>query len=549
MKISIAQINPIVGYFSYNFAIHQKEIEKAASLKSNLIIFPELSLLGYPPKDLLEKPIFLEYYHRYEEKMKNFSSRYPDLHILFGGITSIHRNNLYNSAILIKNGSILKRFHKILLPTYDVFDEVRYFRPGNKPGSFMLENKKFGVSICEDIWNGAFTDRCNYNTNPVKILKEEENIDILINISASPYYSGKQQLRKSLTTTHQRNYQLPLIYVNQVGGNDELIFDGSTLVIDKTGKVFHGRCFEEQHVQLFWNDDFTLEKTSETDTPIRTLEENLYQALLLGIRDYVRKCGFEKVIIGLSGGIDSAVTVALAVHALGADRVFALTMPSEFSSDESVNDSVALAENLGINLEKISITKIYHSFLDTLRPIFQNRSFDVTEENLQSRIRGDILMALSNKFGYLLLTTGNKSELATGYCTLYGDMAGGLAVLADVYKTQLYELAHYINRHKEIIPLNILHKKPSAELRPEQFDEDSLCPYPLLDSILKQYIEEHKSYQEIVRSGLPEQTVKRIITLVDKNEYKRYQAPPSLKVTSKAFGFGRRMPIAKGFFL
>lgn len=552
MKISIAQINPTVGYFSYNFALHQQEIEKAVSLKSDLIIFPELSLIGYPPKDLLEKPIFLEYYHRYEEKMRIFSARCPNIFILFGGITPASfssKNGLYNSAILISNGSVIQRFHKTLLPAYDVFDEARYFCSGEKPGAFTLKGHKIGVSICEDIWNAEQFSPALYNEDPVQYLKEQEKIDILVNMSSSPYYAGKQQLRKSLTRFHQKRFNIPLIYVNQVGGNDELIFDGATLVVDKDGKIFHGRTFEEQHIQFTVKEDLSFTGYTQSDSPIHNLTENLYDALILGIRDYVRKCGFEKVIIGLSGGIDSAVTTALAADALGAERILTLTLPSAISSEGSVTDSRELAYRLGIKLETVPISDIYSSFLEALKPFFKDTSFDVAEENLQSRIRGDILMAMSNKFGYLLLTTGNKSELATGYCTLYGDMAGGLAVLADVYKTQVYELAHYINRHKEIIPETIINKTPTAELRPGQTDEESLCPYHLLDNILKQYIEEHKSYQKIVQSGLPEEIVKKIIILVDRNEYKRYQAPPCLKVTVKAFGFGRRMPIAKGFFL
>ncbi len=547
MKLALAQINPIVGNLEYNYKLHTEYILKALKNGAEIIVFPELSLIGYPPKDLLEKPIFVEKYFEYEKKLKKFSED-KDLYIIFGGIDKNKEKGkyLYNTAIVLYKGKIITKGYKILLPTYDVFDEIRYFERGKKPVTFNFKKYKIGISICEDVWSIEKYKIINCDFDPVKYLKEHQNIDFLINISASPYFENKEVIRKSLLKEQFKTHNVPIIYVNQVGGNDELIFDGNSLIIDKNGKIFSAGNFREN---LFFVkfDDLKIENVYPTDVKEYTGIESILQALILGLKDYVRKCGFKKVVLGLSGGIDSALVATIAVFALGSENVFALSMPSEFSSKGSITDAQKLAKNLGISLKVIPIKKIFRAFLDALNPIFKDLPFNIAEENIQARIRGTLLMAISNKFGHLLITTGNKSELAMGYCTLYGDMAGGLAVIADVYKTKVYELANFINRDREIIPQSIINKPPSAELRPNQKDEDSLPPYPILDKILKAYIEEYKSFKEIVEMGFDEELVKNVLYTVDRNEYKRYQAPPCLKISVKSFGFGRRMPIAKGF--
>jgi NAD+ synthetase len=449
---------------------------------------------------------------------------------------------VYNSSALVHEGRVVATVRKTLLPTYDIFDENRYFEPAKETIPVDFSNEKLGLTICEDIWNDRdFWPQRHYLTDPVARLIQR-GAGAILNISSSPYRLGKEDLRlrmlKSLATKHR----VPLIYVNQVGGNDELIFDGNSMALSADGRLLaRGKAFE---------DDFLVVDTEASggiewqDAP---LMERLYQALVLGTRDYARKCGFGRAVVGLSGGIDSAVTVCLAVAALGKDNVLGVSMPSRYSSEASVSDARSLAETLGIELQVIPIEPPFQAYLETLAPTFRGVEPDVTEENLQARIRGNLLMAISNKFGHLLLSTGNKSELAVGYTTLYGDMAGGLAVIADVPKTRVYELARYINQKRLTIPQSIISKAPSAELRPGQTDQDTLPPYEILDPILEAYIEDAKEVDEIVAQGHDPNLVKEIVRRVDANEYKRYQAPPALKVTPRAFGTGWRMPIARAF--
>lgn len=551
MNLTLAQINPTVGDFEKNYHLHQEAIEQAGAKKNHLIIFSELSLTGYPPKDLLEKPVFMEEYLRYESKICTLSEKYKELIIVFGGLTenpSEIGKKLYNSAIVIQNGSVIKRIHKVLLPTYDVFDESRYFESGTEPGYVECNGKKIGISICEDIWNLSDNIPQKYQFDPIQHLIENHRIDILLNLSASPYYAGKHKERRDLLANTYAKYQTPVFYINQVGGNDELIFDGGSLIIDSSGTLIQMPLFHCAIGEIELNEKgIAISQNgflANTDLPELA---NIYEALLLGIRDYTAKCKFKKVVLGLSGGIDSALVAALAAKALGPENVHAIMMPSAFSSKGSIDDSVKLADNLGISCEKIEIEPIFQQFLTQLKPTFKDLPFNVAEENIQARTRGTLLMAYSNKFGNLLLTTGNKSELAMGYCTLYGDMAGGLAVIADLFKTTVYDLCRYINREEEIIPIEIIDKAPSAELRPDQKDSDSLPPYEVLDGILENYIVDHKSVEKIVEAGYNRALVQRIVRSVDINEYKRYQTPPCLKISVKAFGFGRRMPIAKGF--
>jgi len=539
MKVTIAQMNPTVGDIKGNMKKMEDVLSKTSS---DLIVFPELYITGYPPRDLLERREFIKKVQKANHEVTLLSKKYPERGILFGTVLpnkNEYGKGLYNSAVLVYNGKILIEEHKSLLPTYDVFDEARYFDPSSEISTVSFKNEILGISICEDAWNDPdLWLKRNYRIDPIEILVKK-GATLLINISASPFTMGKDEIRYRIIRNHALKHKKRFIFVNQVGGNDELIFDGKSMYIDENGNLIDILPSFEEFIKTI---DLGL-KNPVPFTPEERIS-SVYRALVLGLRDYMRKCGFKKAVLGLSGGIDSAVTCCIAVEAMGSENVLGVSMPSEYSSEGSVKDSKKLAENLGIEFKIIPITPIFRSYLSTLKEHFEGRKEDVTEENIQARIRGNILMALSNKFGYLVLSTGNKSELAVGYCTLYGDMSGGLAVISDVPKTMVYELAYYINRESEIIPEEIIKKPPSAELRPDQLDQDTLPPYDILDRILHLYLDQYCTYEEIVKEGLDPETVRWVINAVNRNEYKRRQAVPGLKVTTKAFGTGRRMPIA-----
>ena len=538
MKIGIAQINTTVGDLTGNFEILRCAYDELSSDGADLVIFPELALSGYPPRDLLLKKRFGE---DCAEKLNQFAKLTGECPALLGYPEKIglkQSRSYYNSAALCFDGEVKQVFRKRLLPTYDVFDEDRYFESGKSPLYFSLLGKKIAVSICEDIWN---SNGNQHSENPITDIAKEK-LDLLINLSASPWHVDKKMQRSSILQEVVQKINCPLVYVNSVGGNDELIFDGSSVVLDSSANPTHFSPSFESSCQIV-----DLEKK----VPIEHLNDNelqcIRQAIVLGLRDYTHKSGFKKGLIGLSGGIDSALTAALAVEALGRDNVIGISLPSSISSDHSKDDARDLAENLGIEYHTLPIQKIVDSAESELAPLFAGMSPDVTEENLQARSRGLLLMAVSNKLGALLLTTGNKSELAVGYCTLYGDMCGGLAVISDIPKTKVFALARHMNLDGEIIPLSTIEKPPSAELRPDQKDSDSLPEYNILDGILQSYIEDGLSIHAIIDQGYTEHTVRRIVGLVDRNEYKRKQAAPGLKITSLAFGIGRRMPIVQKY--
>ena len=538
MKIGIAQINTTVGDLTGNFDILRCAYDELSSDGADLVIFPELALSGYPPRDLLLKKRFGE---DCAEKLNQFAKLTGECPALLGYPEKIglkQSRSYYNSAALCFDGEVKQVFRKRLLPTYDVFDEDRYFESGKSPLYFSLLGKKIAVSICEDIWN---SNGNQHSENPITDIAKEK-LDLLINLSASPWHVDKKMQRSSILQEVVQKINCPLVYVNSVGGNDELIFDGSSVVLDSSANPTHFSPSFESSCQIV-----DLEKK----VPIEHLKDNelqcIRQAIVLGLRDYTHKSGFKKGLIGLSGGIDSALTAALAVEALGRDNVIGISLPSSISSDHSKDDARDLAENLGIEYHTLPIQKIVDSAESELAPLFAGMSPDVTEENLQARSRGLLLMAVSNKLGALLLTTGNKSELAVGYCTLYGDMCGGLAVISDIPKTKVFALARHMNLDGEIIPLSTIEKPPSAELRPDQKDSDSLPEYNILDGILQSYIEDGLSIHAIIDQGYTEHTVRRIVGLVDRNEYKRKQAAPGLKITSLAFGIGRRMPIVQKY--
>jgi NAD+ synthase (glutamine-hydrolysing) len=544
MKVTMAQLNPIVGDIDGNKSKIINTISQCCEIGSDLVIFPELFLSGYPPQDLLERPWFIEKAQRAVQELRQVSEKYPDVGLLFGAPWPTGKDvgkRLHNSALLIQRGRILIEQPKSLLPTYDVFDERRYFDPAPEINTLAFKGETLGISICEDAWNDPelWPKGRLYASDPIEVLAKK-GATLFINISASPFYMGKEDIRFRLIRNHARKHQLPFVFVNQIGGNDELIFDGRSFGLDRSGEpVVVCPSFKEQ-VQTI---DTKTSGTSGLYAPQDKIE-SIYEALVLGVKDYMRKCHFPRAVVGLSGGIDSAVTCCLAKEAVGPENVLAISMPSPYSSKGSVEDSRRLAANLGIQFKVISIPPIYLAYLETLKEHFAGREADVAEENIQARIRGNILMAFSNKFGYLVLSTGNKSELAVGYCTLYGDMSGGLAVISDVPKTMIYDLADYINRKTETIPRTIIEKQPTAELKPNQVDQDTLPPYPILDKILHYYIEELYSVEEIINLGFDPETTRWVAATVGKNEYKRKQAAPGLKVTSKAFGIGRRMPIA-----
>lgn len=544
MKVALAQINTVVGDFENNVRKICSFIERAKRKHADLVVFPELAVTGYPPKDFLDIPAFVGHNLK---ALRDITQQVSGIAAIVGFVDRNRQSYgklVHNAAAFIQDRQIVSVHHKSLLPTYDVFDESRYFESACSIAPVQFNNYTLGISICEDIWNDEeFWMRPLYETDPIeKLISKGANV--IINISASPFTVEKHEsIRLRMLTHDAKKYKVPFIYVNQIGGNDELVFDGSSAVINAQGKrIAQAAAFGEDLIVVDIENTAT-QVVPQTFTPIETVQK----ALLLGLRDYVVKCGFEKVIIGLSGGIDSAVTAALAVEALGSENVMGIIMPSQFSSQGSVDDAVQLSKNLAIDYRIFPIKDLFDGYQMILREEFRGLPFDIAEENLQARIRGNIIMTLSNKYGYLVLSTGNKSEMAVGYCTLYGDMNGGLALISDVPKTMVYELAKYMNREKEIIPQETLSKPPSAELRPNQLDQDSLPPYDILDSILKAYIEEAKCIEEIVRMGFDETTVRDVIQKVNRNEYKRRQAAPGIKVTSKAFGSGRRMPIAHKF--
>ena len=542
MKISINQINPVIGDFEYNLALITEAIKVSSDSGCSIAVFPELSLMGYPPKDLLEKPAFVSRNLEYLEKLANEAG---NIGIICGFVDKNltgKGKSLINSAAVIQDSKITFTGGKRLLPSYDVFDETRYFEPADKSLVFKINNIRIGVTICEDIWNvGDLENLPKYNTDPVADIFRQ-GIDVLVNISASPYTINKPALRISILKKIAQKYNVPIVYCNQVGGNDDLVFDGSSMVVDKDGQlILTGSEFKTD--MLIWD-------TEETYCPIShpapVEEDSIINCLTMGTHDYVKKCGFNKVLVGLSGGIDSSLVAYIAMKALGPDMVTGVSMPSPFTSDLSKRCARNLAKNLGINFEEIPIGDMFDSFKSALSPIFKGLKENETEENLQARIRGNLLMAMSNKFNSLLLTTGNKSETATGYCTLYGDMCGALAVISDLPKTLCYRIARYINRNEEIIPYEIIERPPSAELRPDQTDQDSLPPYEVLDEIVEGIIEKNLSYEQLVEKGYDPVTVKDTFRRIVINEYKRRQASPGIKVTSKAFGYGRRFPIARG---
>jgi NAD+ synthase (glutamine-hydrolysing) len=544
MKVTIAQLNPIVGDIAGNQAKLINTLAQFAR-ETDLIVFPELFLVGYPPKDLLEKPWFVKQVSRAIDEIVKLSAKYPDTGIIFGAPIPSDGNTgkgLYNSALLVYQGRILLRQAKSLLPTYDVFDEARHFDTAPRIKSIAFKEETLGITICEDAWYDPTLGQLHkmYDFDPITELAGQ-GATLIINISASPFHIEKDQLRFNLMHNLAKKHRIPFVITNQIGGNDELIFDGGSMCFDGGGNPIYIGPFCQECIQTV---DMKKPGTQGLFIP-QDKTESVCNALILGVRDYLRKCGFQKAVLGLSGGIDSALACCLAVAALGKDSVLGITMPSPYSSPGSIEDSRQLTANLGIRCEVIPISDIFQAYLATLAGFFPGKALDTTEENIQARIRGNILMAFSNKFGYLALSTGNKSEMAVGYCTLYGDMSGGLSVISDVPKTMVYELAAFINRSREIIPRAIIEKAPSAELKPGQRDQDTLPPYPILDQILHYYIEEGYSPDELMDLNFDPETVKWVVQAVDRNEYKRKQAAPGLKVTTKAFGVGRRMPVAK----
>ncbi len=545
MKITIAQLNPVVGDIEGNLRKVADTLFGSGE-GADLIVFPELFLTGHPPGDLLEKAAFIEKAQAAVDKLVGISREYPGVGILVGVPVPTGRDTgkgLYNSAALIFEGSILGLQNKSLLPTYDVFDETRYFDPAPGVEVIPFKGEKLGISICEDMWNvPQLWPGRPYTFDPVEKLAKE-GATLLVNLSASPFYAGKEEVRYNLIRAHAKKYGIPFIFVNQVGGNDELIFDGRSMCVDGKGEpVFICPAFKE-HVETV---DAGARGTPGLYVP-RDRIASVHDALVFGIRDYMDKCGFSKAVVGLSGGIDSAVTCCLAKEAAGSENVLGVSMPSPYSSEESVEYARTLAENLGVQFKVVSISEIYDSYTRTLEKdllIKEDKEVGVYLQNIQARIRGNILMAFSNRFGHLVIAAGNKSELAVGYCTLYGDMAGGLAAISDVPKTMVYQLAEHINRESEIIPRGIIERPPTAELKPGQLDQDTLPPYDILDTILYHYLEEGRSAEKIVEKGFAPGTVEWVISHVNKNEYKRRQAAPGLKVTTKAFGTGRRMPVA-----
>lgn len=541
VKIALGQINPTVGDFTGNSAKIVDFSKRALSAGAGLIVFPELSVCGYPPRDLVEKTAFVA---RNEEALNQIATATRGIAVICGFVSPARAEtgkSVMNSAALLRDGKIDFIQSKRLLPTYDVFDELRNFAPANSQHLMPFCGREVALTICEDAWNDKqFWNRRLYHIDPVENLMRAGG-NFLLNISASPFSEGKREVRRDMLAALARRYNVPVLMCNQVGGNDSIVFDGSSLALAPDGRVVaQARSFEEDLV--FFDTD---SMSGDLHDQVTGIEASAYAALVLGTRDYVRKCGFHRVIIGLSGGIDSALTAAIAVDALGPENVTGVGMPGPYSSRGSIDDARALATNLGIRFELVRITDVFDAYLKTLKPVFAGREEDVTEENVQARIRGALLMALSNKFNALVLTTGNKSELAVGYTTLYGDMVGGLAVISDVPKTLVYRLSHYVNSRGQVIPRSTLEKPPSAELRPNQKDSDSLPPYEVLDVILDDYVEDDKSAEQIATERhFDLKLVRKVIRMVERAEYKRQQAAPGIKISAKAFGVGRRFPIA-----
>jgi NAD+ synthase (glutamine-hydrolysing) len=541
VKIALGQINPTVGDFAGNAAKIIEFSRRAQGDGAGLILFPELSVCGYPPRDLVERASFVQHNR---ESADRIAAETKGIAVICGLVTPAQAQSgksVMNSAALLKDGRVAFLQSKMLLPTYDVFDEMRNFAPAKSQLLFPFCGKQMALTICEDAWNDKhFWNKRLYTFDPVEALVHAGG-NFLLNISASPFWLAKRELRRDMLATIARSYKVPVAMVNQVGGNDSLVFDGSSLVLNPAGEVIaQGKSFEEDII--YFDSDLL---TGEMHSQIEGEEASVYAALVLGTRDYVRKCGFRQVIVGLSGGIDSALTAAIATDALGAENVIGVGMPGPYSSTGSIDDARTLAENLGIRFELLCIGDLFETYKKTLAKVFVGRKEDETEENLQSRARGTLLMALSNKFGAIVLSTGNKSELAVGYCTLYGDMVGGLAVISDVPKTMVYCLSRYVNSRRAVIPQASLEKPPSAELRAGQMDSDTLPPYEVLDVILEDYVEQsHTADQTAEERGFDVSLVRRVIRMVERSEYKRQQAAPGLKISEKAFGYGRRFPIA-----
>ena len=542
MKVALAQINTTVGDLAGNEAKILAAYRRGVEAEADLVMFPELALCGYPPRDLLLKKNFIRQNLEVLDRLAQATGRTGLLVGYVGRNPQPPGREATNGAALLQHGKILATRAKTLLPTYDVFDEDRYFEPATENLPVEFNGERVGITICEDVWNDEdfWRDR-RYRRNPTTELAAA-GARIIFNISASPWHLGKNKTRHLMLAKLAAKIQCPLLYCNLVGGNDELVFDGASLAFNGAGQLTaRGELFDEDFLLV----DTAAPATHASGDPAD--EEKLYKALVLGLRDYLHKCGFKSAVLGLSGGIDSALTAVLAVAALGRENVRGVSLPSEFSSQGSLDDARRLAESLGIRYDVIPIQPMFAAAKTQLSQVFTGCREDTTEENIQARLRGVVLMAMSNKFGSLLLTTGNKSELAVGYCTLYGDMCGGLAVISDVPKTMVYRLSQWINRDQEIIPAASITKPPSAELRPDQTDQDSLPPYDTLDAILDAYVVQMRSAVEIIKSGFDEATVRRVVRLIDLNEYKRRQAAPGLKVTSKAFGVGRRIPIAQRY--
>lgn len=544
MKIALGQINPTVGDFSNNATKIIDFSRRAQAAGAGMILFPELSVCGYPPRDLVERPSFVAHNR---ESAERIAAQTKGIAVICGLVTPADSDagkSAMNSAALLMDGNVAFIQSKMLLPTYDVFDEMRNFAPARKQELFPFCGNRMALTICEDAWNDKqFWVKRLYTVDPVESLIQAGG-NFVLNISASPFWIGKRELRRDMLASIARQHKVPVVLVNQVGGNDSLVFDGSSLVLNREGNVIaQGLSFEED---LIYFDSQSL--TGEMHQQVAGDEASVYSALVLGTRDYIQKCGFRKAIVGLSGGIDSALTAVIAADAVGADNVIGVGMPGPYSSPGSIEDARSLAKNLGIRFELLSINPAYEAYRQILRDVFAGLPQDVTEENIQARARGALLMALSNKFGAIVLSTGNKSELGVGYCTLYGDMVGGLAVISDVPKTLVYRLSAYVNSRRPVIPQATLEKPPSAELRPDQKDSDSLPPYDVLDAILEDYIEDSHSAEQIAADRkFDVQLVKRVIRMVDRAEYKRQQAAPGLKISPKAFGYGRRVPIAAKF--
>ncbi len=548
MKIALAQLNYIIGDFDGNLSKITAAVADASSSGAELVIFSELSICGYPPLDLLERKEFIHSCGQSIEKLATLVD--PAIGVLVGG-PEFNPNKdgklLFNSAFFLHEGKVKQVFRKSLLPTYDIFDEYRYFEPNREFHILEFKNRKLAVTICEDLWDeqpfdNEFSRSRLYTSNPLEELSVFKP-DVIINIAASPFSHRKMEVKQSIFTGKAKRYKLPVLYCNQVGAHTELIFEGGSLAIHPSGRVAAKLPYFREDILICDLEELTESEPHPSPGVIPGRIGTMADALICGIKDYFGKLGFRTATLGLSGGIDSAVTLALAAEALGPANLHVLLLPSQYSSDHSVNDSVQMAENLGIKYNILPIEALFNEFRETLQPLFKDMPEDIAEENIQARIRGTLLMALSNKLGNILLNTSNKSETAVGYGTLYGDMSGGLSVLGDVYKTDVYLLAKYLNQEQEVIPANIISKPPSAELKPDQKDSDSLPPYDVLDQILEAYIEKQLPVEKVEALGFDPKLVSRVIKLVNMNEYKRYQTPPILRVSSKAFGIGRRLPL------